>query len=501
MTSLALVALAGCYYAFATVDAFTPAFSTGNGRILSARSSSASYLESLTHTVPPENKAMMGATAKYLDALSNHLDSTVGDARFDPSFLSQATNELANSLLDAIDSSSQTLAPSLLELDAADRSMELALGNPTTVSPDHLEYSFQGLSKKINEWTLQFTESVQLKNEVPSVADNSQSSPLSSLNDMASQFQKSLSNLKASNIEKTLSSLEEGAEKSKPATMNAVSSTLEHTFSSTRDVMDKVTAVLPNSFEQIGATLSSKTNTAISSMDRTVAITASKLSLLTSPLLFPTAAAATTANDATSAAVSGRISAATLAAQHGWSEDLNGVIQIIVATLLSVPRAVVEGVTDQPIDILLSDLHQALIAPLSAPLQGMEAMTPLEQATAVLTVLQLLLAIVVAVPLALVEGLSGMTLEEIQTNVSQWEISQVTGHFVEFAETALMAVVSVLRIVTGAFGPAPEEMLMATSTFLVQDLLPAIVDGFILLIQQVLVLLLGGGAALMSAVG
>jgi hypothetical protein len=214
-----------------------------------------------------------------------------------------------------------------------------------------------------------------------------QSSPFDKLNNLAIRLQESFSNPKPSKVEHPLS-------------LSSVGGTAD-TLTTTVDAASPL--------HQIGATFPSKANSAITSMDRASEATAAKKwsSLLAPPITAENAAASTAAASTTTtktatfatvaasssaesavsmaasphlmAAMVGKTSAAALAAQHGWSEDLFGVIQIIVATLLAVPRTIVivEGVTDQPIDLLLNDLYQSLIAPLMlAPLQGVESMTP-----------------------------------------------------------------------------------------------------------------------------
>eukprot|EP00539_Tryblionella_compressa_P003736 CAMPEP_0178750232 /NCGR_PEP_ID=MMETSP0744-20121128/9853_1 /TAXON_ID=913974 /ORGANISM="Nitzschia punctata, Strain CCMP561" /LENGTH=147 /DNA_ID=CAMNT_0020403737 /DNA_START=42 /DNA_END=485 /DNA_ORIENTATION=- len=145
-------------------------------------------------------------------------------------------------------------------------------------------------------------------------------------------------------------------------------------------------------------------------------------------------------------------------------------------------------------------------------------MDPLQQARAILKVVQLLLAVVVAVPRAIVEGLTEMTIPEFQASVAHWDIAEWTRQFMGFVGVVAAAVVTVLKVLAsvtsavigiGSAGATSttmgtssvggtEDIFSNTASFLVNELLPTIADGFVLLVQQFLNLMLEGGSAIMS---
>ena len=147
-------------------------------------------------------------------------------------------------------------------------------------------------------------------------------------------------------------------------------------------------------------------------------------------------------------------------------------------------------------------------------------MTPLEQAQAVLKTLQMILALVVAIPRAVLEGLTGQTISEIQTNVSQTDINELSRQLTGFASAVATVLISLLKVVAksiaflasggnidigtttaaaAATAATQEDMMANMATFVLEDLLPAVVDGLVLILQQFVMLLLEGGSMVVAA--
>mmetsp|Transcript_33362 Transcript_33362/g.69787 ORF Transcript_33362/g.69787 Transcript_33362/m.69787 type:complete len:206 (+) Transcript_33362:2-619(+) len=199
-----------------------------------------------------------------------------------------------------------------------------------------------------------------------------------------------------------------------------------------------------------------------------------------------------------------------------------------------------------------TSLYRDLLAPLSVPLQEVVsgsgeataaavaqqtaatattaiATTPLDQAQAVLKTLQMVLALVVGIPRAALEGLTGQTIDEIQNGVSETDVAALSEMLAGFASSVSTLLLSLLKVVAQAVSVVVAKASAATATgtsvaasastaasvasaasttedlvpsivsFVLEDVLPTIVDGLLIVLQQFAVLLLEGGSAVVSA--
>jgi hypothetical protein len=200
-------------------------------------------------------------------------------------------------------------------------------------------------------------------------------------------------------------------------------------------------------------------------------------------------------------AMVGKPTATGFAASQGFSNDFSGVIELIIATTLSVPRTILDNLTEEyapsMIDDMLSSLKQDLLDPLLRPLQDFTQQQPLEQANSIISVFQLIVAVVLSVPRVIIEGLTGMTIMEIQQNTDWNSLREIVNSFLEFMSIVTATILTLLKFVFSIVGTilsigtsiasgqaTAEELLANTASFLTEDLVPTIVDGFVLLVQQ-----------------
>ena len=241
-------------------------------------------------------------------------------------------------------------------------------------------------------------------------------------------------------------------------------------------------------------------------------------------------AAVVTAQPGTSA-TAGKISAVALSGSQGFGMpgnaytgggDVAGMIEMTVATILSIPRTILETAMMETnpngvnglMDEISGSLTNDILVPLSEPLREVasQGKAPLDQAQAVLETLQMVLALVVGIPRAALEGLTGLTIGEIQLAVSQTDVRALAEQLSGFASAVSTVLVSLLQVIaqaisvivtqTGlgsAVSSGQEELVTQLSRFVVEDLLPAILDGLFLILQQFAMLLLEGGSAMLAA--
>jgi hypothetical protein len=249
-----------------------------------------------------------------------------------------------------------------------------------------------------------------------------------------------------------------------------------------------------------------------------------------------TKAAMVTAQPGT-AATAGKISGVALSASQGFGMpgnaysgggDVAGLIEMVAATIVSIPRALVDATMMETnpngMDDLMKDISGSLtkdvLVPLSQPLRAVAAAsgsttttaTPLDQAQAVLETLNMVLGLVVGIPRAALEGLTGLTIGELQVQLSQTDVKALAEQLSGFASAVSTVLVALLKVVaqaistivtqTGlgsAMAQSQEELVSDLVNFVVQDLLPAILDGLLLILQQFAMLLLEGGSMILSA--
>ena len=202
------------------------------------------------------------------------------------------------------------------------------------------------------------------------------------------------------------------------------------------------------------------------------------------------------------------ITATQFAASQGFSQDIRGVMEMIVATILSLPRALMDqAMLDYApgyLDDLNTDVRMGFVYPLLLPLQEFASQEPLQQAQSIVKVLQLLLSVMIAVPRALLESVTGVTASEFLGNIQQLEVSDVMKGFLSFCGAVVAVIATLLKFVVSITSTllgvaaanavtidgvasesvSTEDILSSTATFLADDLLPSVADGFVLLIQH-----------------
>ncbi|VEU34964.1 unnamed protein product [Pseudo-nitzschia multistriata] len=230
------------------------------------------------------------------------------------------------------------------------------------------------------------------------------------------------------------------------------------------------------------------------------------------------------------AATSGKVSAVTLSANQGFGlpgnaysggGDVAGLVEMVVATVASIPRSILDatmmetnhpGAMDDLMEGISTGLYRDILVPLSEPLSGAAASTsttPMEQAQAVLETSQMVMAMVVSIPRAVVEGVTGQPISEVQARVAQADLDVLAAQLSGFAATVSKLLVSFLKVVAqaisylvsqggggAAIGTEQTEAIAKLVTVLLEDILPAIIDGLAMVLQQFVLLLLDGGAAI-----
>jgi hypothetical protein len=162
---------------------------------------------------------------------------------------------------------------------------------------------------------------------------------------------------------------------------------------------------------------------------------------------------------------------------------------------------------------LRNEFQQGFVIPLTRPLQEFASQEPWQQLQSILKVLQLLLAVMVAVPRTILESLTGVTASEYLAGVEQLDISDVAKAFLSFAGAVIAAVATLLKFVlsiassvlgvaaAGATTPedvgSSDEIMSSTATFLAHDLLPTVMDGFVLLMQHIVEMMSQDGSMAM----
>ena len=336
---------------------------------------------------------------------------------------------------------------------------------------------------------------------------------------------------------------------------NQVFSTIAETTSKTSSsIVDTAESTTRSVFNGIGSVTNDSMNAFTSS--------ASSASQTTSEFVGSAAAitkaTVITAKPGTAVSSSAKITAVALAQQQGFGSsnsnsnnggdgDIQGLIEMIVATVVAIPRAVMDvTLQDSPnaIDDMMNGirdgLYNDLLIPLSMPVQTASSgatvtatalVTPIrtsfEQAQAVLKTLQMILGLVVGIPRAIVEGITGQTITEVQYSLSQTDINGISQQLQAFASAIASVLVSLLKVVANSIAfiattgsgvaaggtstsTAAAAAAIATSsqidgdvipktiTFILEDLLPAFIDGLALILQQFIMLLMEGGSAIVS---
>lgn len=347
-------------------------------------------------------------------------------------------------------------------------------------------------------------------------------------------------------IEKALSTVA----KTTTAASSSIAETTNAATSSIFETTNAATSSAMGSINAVGSSISSGASVAASSVSNSIgavgasakaagANLANGVSSATSGVqtsvgsLGSSAKAAVITASPGTAATSGKVSAVALSASQGFGMpgnayngggDVAGLIEMTVATILSIPRTILDATMmetnpdgmNRLMEGISGSLTNDILVPLSEPLRAVVASqgttTPLDQAQAVLHTLQMVLALVVGIPRAALEGLTGLTIGEIQVAVSQTDVRALSDQLTGFASAVSTVLVSLLRVVaqaisiivdkTGlgdAIASGQEELVSRLVNFVVEDLLPAILDGLFIILQQFAMLLFEGGSAILAA--
>lgn len=322
----------------------------------------------------------------------------------------------------------------------------------------------------------------------------------------------------------------------------ALSTVAKTTTAATSSIAETTNAATSSIFE----TTNAATSSAIGSVGSLASSAAASVQNSVGAVGASTKAAVVTAQTGTSA-TTGKVSAVALSASQGFGlpgnaytggGDVAGMIEMTVATILSIPRALMDTTMmetnpngmDDLMEGISGSLYNDVLMPLSEPLQSIAATstnaattmastmantaaaTPLDQAQAVLKTLQMVLALVVGIPRAALEGLTGLTIGEIQVAISQTDVRALSEQLTGFASAVSTVLVSLLKVVaeavsvivtnTGvgsAIATGQEEVVSKLVSFVVEDLLPAILDGLLIILQQFAVMILEGSSYIVAA--
>jgi hypothetical protein len=358
-------------------------------------------------------------------------------------------------------------------------------------------------------------------------------------------------------IEKALSTVAKtttAATSSIAETTNAATSSIfETTNAATSSAIGSVgslassaAASVQNSVGAVGASTKAAVGTSAKALASGASSVAASVQNSVGAVGASTKAAVVTAQTGTSA-TTGKVSAVALSASQGFGlpgnaytggGDVAGMIEMTVATILSIPRALMDTTMmetnpngmDDLMEGISGSLYNDVLMPLSEPLQSIAATstnaattmastmantaaaTPLDQAQAVLKTLQMVLALVVGIPRAALEGLTGLTIGEIQVAISQTDVRALSEQLTGFASAVSTVLVSLLKVVaeavsvivtnTGvgsAIATGQEEVVSKLVSFVVEDLLPAILDGLLIILQQFAVMILEGSSYIVAA--
>ena len=474
-----------------------------------AASASTAYLDSLSYQSPAlDMDKLVGATSNYLEALSSvSLSSTTTTmeellvhGNKDDGLIQQVTEEFATVLdtwTTGIESSTTVLSaqtmtttPYLWELDTVKSHGHIVKDTVAAETAYHAPPFLEELSKNFET----------------TIASTSQ------------EIQQLISQLAVTTSQTGTS-------------LTASSSSIRH---SATDTLTIGLAALAHSTTAVRQAVTDIVGTT----------TASVSSSATQAAAVVAAAAGTTTTAAAksgTAATVGHISAVAYAGTQGFDATVQGLLEMITATIVALPRTVLDTTNPNGINALLTDLqtglYHDLLLPLTTPKQTLitasttGTTTPFEQARAVVETLQLILALVVGIPRAVLEGITGETITELQADLSHTDFVAVVQQVTAVAVTLAKVIISLVTVVTNALTflatavvtatsgdptttaavatataaataaavAQQEEIIARISTFIVDKLLPAVLDGLIFVLQKFITLLIDGGAAIAAA--
>jgi hypothetical protein len=440
------------------------------------------YLDSLSHSIPPQDHALLGATSNYLESLSHHMDAwsavdTTSHSVWTAEMLQQATDDLTRALHDMTRNNDDDTASAFV-------------WDSTHVLADNAKYLWD---VEMVDPKGRMVESMSAA-KVPPIFQKTSSDAFADishrLNDLVRQFTTETTKMaqSAANAARDIHApMNPNYNHSPPWIPN--NDPLEPAM----HAASSVSTQLPNNILPDAAAAAAAAAAAWQGL-----ATASGAAGSSPP-------------------GSGRTTAVQFASAQGFSEDISGVGELILATLCSLPRAIMDQALHDYAPTAMQDLRnefqQGFVIPLTRPLQEFASQEPWQQLQSILKVLQLLLAVMVAVPRTILESLTGVTASEYLAGVEQLDISDVAKAFLSFAGAVIAAVATLLKFVlsiassvlgvaaAGATTPedvgSSDEIMSSTATFLAHDLLPTVMDGFVLLMQHIVEMMSQDGSMAM----
>eukprot|EP00536_Pseudo-nitzschia_multiseries_P004960 jgi/Psemu1/285456/fgenesh1_pg.88_\ len=470
--------------------------------------------EVLSHSAKEAASTMAEAANKAL------VESTIALPPEAETAVNSLTGSLSETASGAVKSLSETASHANSALSETQQGIQKSFGSFVTNTNQGIGKALSSFAESTNAATHSFTES----------ASSASSAVTSALGGGASSLAKSAS-AASSAVTNAIGGGASSLAESASAASSAVTSTLGGGASS---IAETATAATATAATAVGGAASGTAKALV------VGASSAKQSVGAAGMAVKTAVV--TAKPGT-AATAGKVSAVALSANQGFGMpgnayggggDVAGLAEMVVATVASLPRAVVDAAvieTNNPnaMDDLMegvsSGLYNDILVPLSKPLResataaAAASSTPLEQAQAVLETSQRVMALVVSIPRAVVEGVTGQPITDFQARVAQADINALAQQLSGFASTVATLLISFLKLVAqtisyfvaaatsqGAGGAAAaasmsqqQDTMAKLVSFLLEDLLPAIIDGLAMVLQQFVLLLLEGGSAIVSA--
>jgi len=461
-----------------------------------------------------------------------------------PTEAETAVNSLGGSISDtasgAVKSLSETASNANSAITETQQGIQKSFGSFVTNTN-------QGIGKALSSFAESTSAATHSISESASAASSAVTSAIgggaSSIAKSASAASSAVSNA----IGGGASSLAESASAASSAVTSAIEGGASSVAGSANTASSAVNSAIGGGASSIAGTANTASSAAATAITgatsetaKVIAVTASSAKQSMGAAGMAVKGAVVTAKPGT-AATAGKVSAVALSANQGFGMpgnayagggDVSGLVEMVLATVASLPRAVVDAAmieTNNPnaMDDLMegisSGLYNDILIPLSKPLRESTAAaassTPLEQAQAVLQTSQRVMALVVSIPRAVVEGVTGQPITEFQAQIAEADINALAQQLSGFASTVATLLISFLKVVAQAIsylvaaatsqgvggGAVAERVIQQQDTiaklvsFLLEDLLPAIIDGLAMVLQQFVLLLLEGGSAIVAA--
>ena len=197
-------------------------------------------------------------------------------------------------------------------------------------------------------------------------------------------------------------------------------------------------------------------------------------------------------------------------------------LELIMLCLIAVPRAIVEEVTDTPLEDVLTNIQKLLGELQESMLQlsigireyavtssidafhHVQSTPPMELVASLVEVVKVVAAVMLAVPRFLVEVGTGQTMDEILAAsshvLSDTNFTDLSVQLIKYASMAPLVLVALLRVLVETIsGETVEDALVMASVEMVsllEEWLPLLAKSVAFLLQQFASLLLEGGSVL-----